>query len=351
MKTTEKRVAGPRRLHVMYFVDSGAAKSFAVRLGYLKAGAVALASLLLGFGISVVLIVGLFDQLGHLQTQIRHLKAASVASAIVSDNLLREAPVLLAASGQHMVNTRSQDVAQALLFGRAVTANSEEGRDEEPADENGSGEPLAMAPAPATANRIATSPAPAAAAAAAALAPQAPLKPDKAVASQPQQPPQTIAPVLASNPPVAAKTPSDAAQATSSSEPPPRVLAKSELSQNKEVAFANLRANFVEGSDTLTLRFDVRKESKGETAIEGRLCALVRGKDAEGRSVVLSYPKRSSPKSVDSSACHKGFPIRFARFRPSKIDFTTPPFELESARLILVTKGQAFEQDYRFPKK
>lgn len=345
MKTTEKRVAGPRRLHVMYFVDSGAAKSFAVRLGYLKAGAVALASLLLGFGISVVLLVGLFDQLGHLQTQIRHLKAASVASAIVSDNLLREAPVLLAASGQHMVNARSQDVAQALLFGRAVTANSEEGRDEEPSDENGSGEPLAMAPAPATANRIATSPA------AAALAPQAPLKPDKAVASQPQQPPQTIAPVLASNPPVAAKTPSDAAQATSSSEPPPRVLAKSELSQNKEVAFANLRANFVEGSDTLTLRFDVRKESKGETAIEGRLCALVRGKDAEGRSVVLSYPKRSSPKSVDSSACHKGFPIRFARFRPSKIDFTTQPFELESARLILVTKGQSFEQDYRFSKK
>jgi hypothetical protein len=293
----------------MYFVDSGQTRSVTVRTTHAKAiaaGLVAVGAMAAGM---TSLAISLFGELIATQSLVKELKATSLAAAIVHENLMTEAPTLLASQEPVVLHGRTREIQQALLAGKPARA---EGRDAEPKDEpkdetqHDPREELVQTAAPVP-------------------KPEQPEQPEKAGPAAPPPP----------------STPDVALAAAPMPEP-----------QIQDVTFTNIKSRYSSASSTLTLSFDLKKQAHDNKVAEGRFCVTLRGKDAQGQDVVLRYPDQPGradkhPKAKDLP-CKKGFPVRFARFRPSRLDFTTPELSLGSAELIFVSKGRTMTHRHDF---
>ena len=333
MKSPENSHAGQQRLHIVYFVDSGSTRSLTIRLSHIK-GVLALLSGLILFALAAALLsLVLFGELKVSRAQVRQLKSAVLADAIVNDNLLKEAPVLLAGGSNLILNPRSAEVAKALLNGKPVAPTIDGASDAEPKDESTSGDGIRNTRLETAVPKVASS------------FPQVPA-PDQT--RSPRN--ETSVTLVSEGTPQAPIN--DKAAATSA--PSPVLAAGTDKDgsapKTSAVSFANIRTNFNQDTQKLTLRFDMRKESVDEQQVEGRFCAVLTGRDQSGKVVTLVYPPQSKFRKDNSIHCQRGFPVRLARLRPSSIDFSTAPLKLESARFTFVSRGQSIQQDHSFFK-
>jgi hypothetical protein len=272
-KSTAKKI-----LHVVYFVDSNETKTTSFSIQRIKLVVVLGVAYAILSAISFVVLVLLFRHNSEKGLMLKELKAAHLAQSIVHENLLKEAPFLVASGTGIMLSKQSNMVAEALRNASTVDFNSDElSFAESEQSEQNEAEALQTAEAPKV---------------------EEPVNQVSIVSPEPPTPKEQLAP--------------------------------SNNVMNDFISFSQIKAIYSDSESRYQLKFVIQNLKPNAVTLDGTLCAVLKGKNTSGAPVSAFFPISFNPESGNPKPCEKGLRIRFARFRPSEMSIRSEQMSLET---------------------
>lgn len=312
-----KSKAKPEFVHLMYFVDSKETKSLSLRISHIKLLFFLVFSFILFSFLSLALIALLINNSRHASLALKELKSAHLAQSIVHENLLKEAPFLIAAGSNIILSRQSSQVAAAFRDGTTVDFNS---------DELAFSDPSVDSP-PESITESGSQP-----------ESQADSQSESLQNSSPAGESNNQAPNLKNSEPIS----QDQGDQMHS-----EIEIENQASQNRLVSFSEIDSTYLQSEKKVSLKFTIKNETSTARQLDGVLCALIHGRSPAGEAILLSYPTQFKGENTNRASCRKGLRIRFARFRPTEIIVNSDPITLERVVFYFFTKESVSIQELR----